>query len=156
MKRKKQFLIIHCTATPEGRGVSENDIRTWHTAPKPTGNGWQQVGYTDMITLDGTVINLVPNNDDGYVDPWEITNGAVGKNSISRSIVYVGGLATDGRTAKDTRTAAQRATLARYVKSFHAKHPTVRIIGHNEVAKKACPSFNVQTWLKQIGIKNPS
>ena len=27
-----------------------------------------------------------------------------------------------------------------------------RIIGHNELAAKACPSFDVQEWLKEIGI----
>ena len=39
-----------------------------------------------------------------------------------------------------------------YVKDFHKRFPGVRIIGHNEVAAKACPSFDVQKWLKSIGI----
>ena len=39
-----------------------------------------------------------------------------------------------------------------YVKDFHHRFPDVRIIGHNEVAAKACPSFDVQKWLKSIGI----
>ena len=39
--------MIHCTATPEGREVSSADIRHWHCDPKPRGNGWKQVGYTD-------------------------------------------------------------------------------------------------------------
>ncbi|MFA6729078.1 MAG: lysozyme, partial [Prevotella sp.] len=28
----------------------------------------------------------------------------------------------------------------------------VKIIGHNQVAAKACPSFDVKMWLKSIGI----
>ena len=32
------------------------------------------------------------------------------------------------------------------------RFPDVRIVGHNELAAKACPSFDVQRWLKQIGI----
>lgn len=114
------------------------------------------VGYTDLVHLDGRIERLVDNNEDANVDTWEITNGAAGINSISRHIVYVGGVAADGKTAKDTRTAAQRTALERYVKDFHARHPSVRIIGHNEVAHKACPSFDVQVWLREIGLNNPS
>jgi len=151
---KLQYLIIHCTATPEGREVSSAEIRKWHTSPvKSGGRGWKQVGYTDMIHLDGIIERLVKNNEDANVDSWEITNGAVGYNGVSRHIVYVGGLGKDGKTAKDTRTAKQLASLEAYVKAFHAKFPDVKIIGHNQVAAKACPSFNVPLWLKSIGVK---
>ena len=147
-----RYLVIHCTATPEGREVSSAEIRRWHTSPPPKGRGWKQVGYTDMIHLDGRTERLVDNNEDANVDPWEITNGAKGYNSVSRHVVYVGGLASDAKTAKDTRTAAQLKTMAAYVQSFHKRFPDVRIIGHNEVAAKACPSFDVQEWLRSIGI----
>ncbi len=162
-----RYLVIHCTATPEGREVSSADIRRWHTSPPPKGRGWKQVGYTDMIHLDGKTERLVENNEDANVDPWEITNGATGYNSVSRHVVYVGGLeaTTDSKgrivakkdsrgntIAKDTRTAEQLKTMSAYVKSFHKRFPGVRIIGHNEVAAKACPSFNVQEWLRSIGI----
>jgi hypothetical protein len=103
--------------------------------------------------LDGKVERLVENNEDANVDPWEITNGAKGYNSVSRHVVYSGGLAKDGKTPKDTRTTAQKRAMEEYVKDFHKRFPRVRIIGHNEVAAKACPSFNVQTWLKEIGIE---
>lgn len=150
---KLQYLVLHCTATPEGREVSSNDIRAWHTDPvSKGGRGWKQVGYTDLIHLDGKVERLVNNNEDANVDPWEITNGAKGYNSISRHVVYVGGVVADGETAKDTRTKAQLVAMEGYVKEFHRKHPNVRIIGHNEVAAKDCPSFDVQVWLKEIGI----
>lgn len=148
-----QYLVIHCTATPEGRAVSSDEIRKWHTAPTSQGGrGWKQVGYTDMIHLDGRVERLVQNNEDANVDPWEVTNGAVGYNQISRHVVYVGGVSKDGKAPKDTRTPQQLEAMKRYVLDFHARYPKVRIIGHNEVAKKACPSFNVQQWLRTIGI----
>ena len=66
--------------------------------------------------------------------------------------MYVGGVVADGKTTKDTRTKAQRAAMESYVKEFHRKHPNVRIIGHREVAAKDCPSFDVQVWLKEIGV----
>lgn len=149
---KLQYLVLHCTATPEGREVSAADIRRLHTSAPPRGRGWKQVGYTDMIHLDGKVERLVNNNEDANVDPWEITNGAKGYNSISRHVVYVGGLASDAKTPKDTRTAAQLASMTTYVRNFHARFPDVKIIGHNQVAAKACPSFNVPAWLRSIGI----
>lgn len=147
-----KYLVIHCTATPEGRDVTPDDIRRWHTSPVSAGGrGWKQVGYTDLIRLDGTVERLVNNNEDANVDPWEITNGAKGYNSISRHIVYAGGYDKSNKP-KDTRTAAQERALVAYVKDFHRRFPNVRIIGHNEIAAKACPSFDVQKWLKSIGI----
>ena len=51
-----KYLVIHCTATPEGREVSSKEIRAWHTNPvSQGGRGWKQVGYTDMVHLDGRV-----------------------------------------------------------------------------------------------------
>ena len=150
---KLQYLVLHCTATPEGREVTAADIRCWHTSPvSKGGRGWKQVGYTDIIHLDGKVERLVNNNEDANVDPWEITNGAKGYNSVSRHVVYAGGCARDRKTPKDTRTPAQRKAMEEYVKDFHRRFPEVRIIGHNEVASKACPSFDVQKWLTSIGI----
>lgn len=147
-------LVLHCTATPEGREVTSNEIRAWHTNPVSRGGrGWKQVGYTDMIHLDGRVERLVDNNEDNVVDNWEITNGAKGHNSTSRHVVYVGGVARDGKTPRDTRTPGQLAAMENYVKDFHRHFPGVRIVGHNELAAKACPSFDVQKWLLSIGIK---
>lgn len=146
-------LVIHCTDTPEGRKVSSDDIRHWHTSPvSKGGRGWQQVGYTDMFHLDGTVERLVTNNEDANVDPWEITNGAKGYNSTSRHIVYVGGRAKTSKTPKDTRTEAQKEAMKQYVLDFHRRHPDVAIVGHNALSNKACPSFDVPAWLREIGI----
>lgn len=151
---KLERLVLHCTATPEGREVTSNEIRAWHTNPvSKGGRGWKQVGYTDMIHLDGRVERLVQNNEDNVVDNWEITNGAQGYNSTSRHVVYVGGVARDGKTPRDTRTPAQLEAMAAYVRDFHRRFPGVRIVGHNELATKACPSFDVQKWLVSIGIK---
>ena len=153
MSQTLKYLVIHCTATREGREVSSDEIRHWHTDPvSKGGRGWKQVGYTDMIHLDGRVERLVKNNEDEWVDPWEITNGVAGYNSVSRHVVYVGGYAADGQTVKDTRTSAQGAALEKYVREFHRRHPRVKIVGHNELAAKACPCFDVQKWLKAKGI----
>lgn len=155
MAKKLKCLVIHCTATPAGREVSADDIRRWHTSPvSQGGRGWKQVGYTDLFHLDGSVERLVKNNEDMSVDPWEVTNGAAGYNSVSRHIVYAGGVdANDVNKAVDTRTPAQKEAMKRYVLDFHRRFPGVRIVGHNQLAAKACPSFDVPEWLESIGIK---
>ena len=154
MSKPMKYLVIHCTATPEGREVTAAEIRRWHTSPPPAGRGWKQVGYTDLIHLDGTIERLAPNNEDDRVDNWEITNGAAGYNSVSRHIVYVGGCDSDMRP-KDTRTPAQREALKRYVLEFHSRFPQIRIVGHHDLNPgKACPSFDVSKWLCEIGVHN--
>lgn len=154
MSKPMEYLVIHCTATPEDRDVSGSEIRHWHTDPvSKGGRGWKQVGYTDLFHLDGRVERLVGNNEDANVDPWEITNGAKGYNSISRHIVYAGGC-DKSMKPKDTRTAAQKEAMKRYVTDFHRRFPQVKIVGHRDLgANKACPSFDVKSWLKEIGIK---
>ena len=155
MAKKLKYLVLHCTATPAGREVTGDNIRRWHTSPvSQGGRGWKQVGYTDLFHLDGSVERLVNNNEDMNVDPWEITNGAAGYNSVSRHIVYAGGVdANDVNKAVDTRTPAQKEAMRRYVLDFHKRFPGVKIVGHNQLAAKACPSFDVPEWLESIGIK---
>ena len=151
--KKLQLLCLHCTATPAGRSVTSKMIREWHTSPLPKGRGWKQVGYSDMIHLNGMVENLVPYNEDQYVDPWEITNGAVGINTISRHVVYVGGMTADNKKPMDTRTDAQLSAMKAYVLRTIEKHPDIKVAGHNQFAPKACPSFDVPKWLQSIGVK---
>jgi|GEM_PF-151977 Membrane protein involved in colicin uptake len=145
---KLTFLIIHCTATPAGRKVTSDDIRNWHIK----GRGWKQVGYSDMIHEDGTVENLVPYNEDDVIEAWELTNGAVGMNGISRHIVYVGGLDANGEKPEDTRTDAQLEAMEHYIHQMIEKHPAILIGGHNQFAAKACPSFDTAKWLDEISI----
>lgn len=108
---KLKYLVIHCTATPEGREVSSADIRKWHTSPVAQGGrGWKQVGYTDLFHLNGGVERLVENNEDAQVDPWEVTNGAKGYNSVSRHIVYAGGVEKTVRPRKTPAPAVRKGT----------------------------------------------
>lgn len=147
------YLVLHCTATPEGRKVTKEEIIRWHTAPKNKGGrGWSKAGYSDMIDLEGEIINITPYNDDNFVDPWEVTNGASGINSISRHIVYVGGCDRNLKT-KDTRNDKQLIAMEKYVKEFIKKHPYILVAGHNQFANKACPSFDTVSWLRSIGVE---
>ena len=46
--RRINEIIIHCTATPEGRPVSVAGINEWHLE-----RGWSGIGYHRVIHLDG-------------------------------------------------------------------------------------------------------
>jgi len=151
---KLKYLIWHCTATPEGRAVSSNDIRKWHIE----GRGWSRVGYSDMIHINGELENMIPFNQDQVVDSWEISNGAKGFNGSSRHAVYVGGCKSykpfwlKFYPAKDTRTEEQKETMLVYTKYMIARHPNILVGGHNQLSNKACPSFDVSRWLRENGI----
>lgn len=153
---KLNYLVLHCTATPEDRPVSKDDIIRWHTSPKHLGGrGWNRPGYADMVYLNGELVNLIPFNTDDFVDLWEISNGVAGLNGNSRHIVYAGGMNKENKVAKDTRTKEQLTTLEIYVKYTVKRHPKILVLGHNEAPNahgKACPSFNVSDWLRSIGI----
>lgn len=149
---KLTYLILHCSATPEGRDVQTKDIIAWHTAKPPVGHGWSKVGYSDFITLNGVIHNLNVYNSDEWVDVNEVTNGVLGFNSISRHICYAGGMTKDNKAAKDTRTAAQLKSMEAYVKKTVAEHPGILVGGHNQFSSKACPSFDTVKWLRSIGI----
>ena len=134
--RKINKIIIHCSATPEGKDFTVQQIRQWHTTPKPKGNGWLDIGYHFVIYRDGSVHAGRP------VD--QIGAHTSGYNANSIGICYIGGCAADGKTPKDTRTEAQRLALVALVKELKASYPSATVHGHNEFANKACPSFIVK------------
>ena len=129
-------IIIHCAATPEGKDYTVEQIRQWHTTPKPKGNGWRDIGYHFVIYRDGSVHPGRPIE--------QIGAHTSGYNANSIGICYIGGCAKDGKTPKDTRTEAQRSALVKLVAELRAKFSGATVHGHNEFANKACPSFNVQ------------
>lgn len=128
--RKVNKIIIHCSATPEGRHVTVAEIDKWHRE-----RGFSQIGYHYVIYLDGTIHKGRP----------ESLAGAhtVGHNQNSIGVCYVGGVDKQWN-AKDTRTQAQKIVLRELVKDLQNRHPGITVHGHNEFAAKACPSFDVR------------
>ena len=130
-------IIVHCSATPEGKDYTVEDIRRWHKE-----RGFDDIGYHYVIYRNGEI----------YRGRREDRVGAhcVGHNSNSIGICYIGGLAADRKTAKDTRTAAQKASLKVLLKNLKANFPEARICGHRDFAKKACPSFDATEEYKYL------
>ena len=130
--RKINKIILHCSATPEGRHHDVADIRRWHLK-----RGFNDIGYHYLIHIDGTVEEGRPLNKQGA--------HCSGQNRGSIGICYVGGMSKDMKKAKDTRTQAQKDSLIKLMHELIYKYnKDMTIHGHNEYANKACPSFNVQ------------
>jgi len=130
--RKINKIIIHCTATPEGREHDVADIRRWHLK-----RGFNDIGYHYLIHIDGTIEEGRPISKQGA--------HCSGENKGSIGLCYVGGMSKDMSKAKDTRTQAQKDSLIKLMHELIYKYnKDMTIHGHNEYANKACPSFNVQ------------
>ncbi len=129
--RKINKIIVHCTATPDGRRVTVDDVRKWHKE-----RGFNDIGYHYLIGLDGIVQTGRPLG----------TVGAhtTGQNEGSIGIAYVGGLDANGKRPEDTRNTEQKAGLIRLVSELKKQFPNATIHGHNEFANKACPCFDVK------------
>lgn len=135
--RKINEIIVHCAATPEGKNFKAADIDRWHRDRK-----MKCIGYHYVVDLDGTVEPGRPES--------EIGAHCLGHNQYSIGVCYVGGLAEDGKTPKDTRTATQKEALLALLKKLRAKYPKASIHGHRDFAAKACPSFDATTEYKNI------
>ena len=130
-------IIVHCTATPEGQATTTEQIKHYHMT-----HGWTDIAYNYVIELDGSIHN--------GRDVNKVGGHTTNHNAHSIGVVYVGGLAKDGKTAKDTRTEAQKASLLKLLKQLKALYPKAVIYGHRNFANKACPCFDAKNEYKAI------
>ncbi len=137
-----KYLTIHCTATPEGRDNTAAEVKSWDVAR------FGQASYHHVIELNGHVVRHL--NDD------QIGAHVGGHNSGNIGISYVGGTATmnAGGKPKDTRTPAQKLAMRQLVQEYKAKYAGIKVLGHRDWPNvaKACPSFDVASWLKAEGL----
>lgn len=128
-KRSIKELIVHCSATPEGKDYSVDTIRQWHLQ-----RGFSDIGYHYVIYRDGSI----------HIGRDESIIGAhcTGHNTNSIGVCYIGGCASDGKTPKDTRTTEQKHSLVKLLKELKTKYPQASIHGHKDFSNKACPSFD--------------
>lgn len=114
-------IIVHCTATPEGKDYTVADIDRWHKQ-----KGWKGIGYHYVVYRDGTIHSGRPVARTGA--------HCYGHNKNSIGVAYVGGLAPDGKTpqghahrsTKDGPCPPLATTSTTLPVSIHSRPPRLR------------------------------
>lgn len=151
---KIDSVVIHCSATPNGRWVSNKDIDSWHAArgfkrnPDLIGHhepSLKAIGYHHVLYTSGGMANgrrycetgahaldkRFPRGSSHYYR-W---------NNTSIGICLVG---------TDQFSLAQWRMLRTFIVAIRQdfRGDDLKILGHNEVnPSKTCPGFDVQAWL---------
>ena len=140
--RPIETIVVHCTATRPNWWAEKtsqekvDEVRRWHVEDR----GWSDIGYHYLIDRDGTVSKGRPLS--------KVGAHAKGHNTGSVGISLFGG--HGGNAADDFAdnfTEDQDKALRGLVAKLKGEYPIAKIIGHNEVANKACPTFVVGNWL---------
>jgi N-acetylmuramoyl-L-alanine amidase len=126
--RRITHLFVHCTATQPTATVSAI-LNYWRTKLE-----WKNPGYHILLSTDGFF--QLANFD-------VVCNGVKGYNANSLHISYIGGIDKTGKP-KDTRTESQTQLITAFIDEVKKKYPNIKVLGHNEVSNKACPSFSVK------------
>lgn len=157
----KTKIMIHCLATPPAWGKNKTaeqmvrEVTRWHTDPKPHGRGWNGIAYAEIIDYEGRRAKGRDLNQDG--NTFDDTGaGAAGHNTDTIHLALAGGRWPDGRWGEKTDkfsdhfTPAQDRALREVIAEINRlAGRQLRVLGHNEVAAKGCPAFDVQKWLRE-------
>lgn len=128
--REIKEIIVHCSATKEGKKFTASDITRWHKE-----RGFATIGYHYVVLLDGTI----------ETGRAESIMGAhcKGYNANSIGVCYIGGLDANGQP-KDTRTDVQKIALLALIKRLKEEYPKAKVYPHYKFANKACPCFDAE------------
>ena len=135
-------IIVHCTATRAewwaGRPTADKvaEVRKWHLD-----RNFRNIGYHFLIDRDGTVATGRPLEEVGAHVKGHNT-GTIGISLFGGH----GGATTD--KFEDNFTPEQDAALRNLIANLQNRFPSIsKISGHHEYANKACPCFDVRSWL---------
>lgn len=129
--RKITLIVVHCSANKEGCKLRCKDIDRYHRLL-----GWSGCGYHYVVSTDGTI--------ETGRSPEMVGAHCRNHNRHSIGVCYIGGLASDGKTPKDTRTPEQRAALRTLLTVLHKSYPSALIVGHHDLNPlKTCPCLDV-------------
>ena len=139
--RKIKGIIIHCAATKPTMNIGAKEINDWHLQ-----RGWSGIGYHFVIKRNG---DLETGRD-------LLKDGAhcKGNNKDTIGVCLVGGINHQGQP-ENNFTKEQWSTLETLITDLSWEDFMIGgfyIKGHNEFSSKACPSFDVQEWLKSVGL----
>lgn len=133
--RKINKIVWHCTASSQTNTTKQ--IIDYHLKTKK----WSKPGYHIIIDSRGHWTYATDFNTS--------SNGVAGHNFDSLNISYIGGIDRTGK-ANDNRTEEQKNTMELIYKTLVDKLPKAKHYGHYHFANKACPSYNVENWIKNM------
>lgn len=133
--RRITKIILHCSATPEGKDFTVQDIDRWHRE-----RGFKKIGYHYVIYRDGS-INKGRNEE-------EVGAHCIGYNNCSIGICYIGGLDSFTKQPRDTRTVEQKESMYQLVQYLLEKYnlTLMNLHCHNEFSSKQCPCFKINDF----------
>lgn len=146
MRRKTDYIVVHCSATRPHSDIGIDEITQWHRA-----RGFQAVGYHAVIRRDGSL---------EFGRNFETPGAHVtGQNMRSVGVCLVGGIGENGK-GENNFTPAQFDTLHCVLKMLLKAFPTAEVLGHRDLSPdldgdgiverrewvKECPSFDVREW----------
>lgn len=136
-------IIVHCAATPPSMDIGAEEIRRWHTDPKPEGRGWSDIGYHGVIRRDGMYEPGRPEYRSGA--------HARGHNADTLAVCLVGGVTKAGRPSNNFKP-EQLMTLKHVILWWSAAYEIELedVLGHRDLpgVAKACPSFDLRGWIR--------
>lgn len=142
-KTPVETIFVHCSATrPEWMEDAPVDqkakeIGRWHRT-----KGWGMIGYHWVIDRNGAIAK---GRDESMVGAH-----AAGHNTGSIGICLLGGHGSNENDHfRDNYTAEQETALLNLIEDIKTRTTIKQVRGHNEVAAKACPGFNVKRWLEK-------
>jgi hypothetical protein len=160
------LITIHCTATPNGRSFTAEDIDRWHdergfqrgqasinyNQPSLQHIGYHDVVYTSGVAVVGRGIEEVGAHAEGY-NTHSLSTCLIGTDQFMRAqweTLRANVCATIVRLARRAnRRDAPRDTPAPQAALALAAAMGVRILGHRDLpnVQKTCPGFDVRAWL---------
>ncbi|MBI1397046.1 MAG: N-acetylmuramoyl-L-alanine amidase [Betaproteobacteria bacterium] len=137
--RKIDYIVIHCSDSPNGRDDRIEDIDRWHAERGFHRNEhWRShfnpsliaVGYHFVITVNGALFT-------GRVLD-EVGAHVKGYNSHSVGICMIG---------RTKFTAVQWLQLEKTVAALEKQFKGASVVGHHQLNRaKVCPGFDVPIW----------
>jgi N-acetylmuramoyl-L-alanine amidase len=131
--REINTAIIHCAATYARMNWRAEDIRRVHVDE----NGWSDIGYHFVVGRDGLI--------ESGRDIKRPGAHAAGHNAKSIGVCIVGGLGDDNKAVFNF-TRVQFKSLEKLIDDLRAQYPNIEVIGHRDVSKKECPSFDASVY----------
>ena len=153
MRRRTDYIVVHCSATNPDADIGVDEIRQWHM----DGNHWDDIGYHAVIRRDGEI-----EFGRHFDEPGAHVKG---QNYRSVGVCMVGGVDHDGKP-ENNFTHDQFESLTILLDMLERAYPLAKILGHRDLSPdldgdgiieehewlKDCPCFDVFTWRFGSGV----